>query len=59
MQVNFLPCEVFIWPLAVHVEPALIAAKTGIVREDPVIARAITTARVFFLMKKIVLSARS
>ena len=59
MQVNLLPCEVLIWPLVVHLEPALIAAKAGIVREDPVIARAITTARVFFLMKKIVLSARS
>ena len=59
MQVNLLPCEVLIWPLVVHLEPALIAPKAGIVREDPVIARAITAARVFFLIKKIVLSARS
>jgi hypothetical protein len=57
MQVNFLPCEVLIWPLVVHLEPALIAAKAGIAREDPVIARAITKARDFFLIRKIVLSA--
>jgi hypothetical protein len=57
IQVNFLPCEVLIWPLVVHVDPALIAAKAGIVREDPVTASAITSDRDFFLTRKIVLSA--
>jgi hypothetical protein len=37
-------------------EPALIAAKAGTVREVPVIARAIAKARDLFLMRKIVLS---
>jgi hypothetical protein len=57
MQVNFLPWEVLIWPLVVHAEPVLIAAKAGIAREDPDIARAITSDRDFILMRKIVLSA--
>jgi len=56
MQVNFLPCEVLIRPLVVHLEPDLMAAKAGTAREVPVIAMAITKASGLFLMRKIVLS---
>ncbi len=58
IQVNFLPCENFIWPLVVHLEPALIAAKAGIESEAPVKVRAIKTAKDLFLTQKIVLSPR-
>ena len=54
-QVYFLPCEVLVWPVVVHLAPALTAADAGL--EIEVLRRAIATNNtILFLMLFRVLS---